>query len=198
MWRDRKLYSRLASLARWLHVYLSMFGFAALLLFSITGLTLNHPTWFAGETRRTLQGEMQLSWLAEGPMSPDRLEIVEHLRTAHGIHGAVSDFRVDDRECLVAFQGPAYAADIFIDRNTGSYDGVEIRHGTVALLNDLHKGRHTGNIWSWVIDLSAVGMALISLTGFALLFFIRRRRRNGLFIAAAGLAIVAFLAWLIP
>lgn len=197
MWRDRKLYSRLAAVARWLHIYLSMFGFAALLLFSITGLTLNHPNWFAGESRRTLQGEMQLSWLASGEATPARLEIVEHLRSAHGISGAVSDFTADERECLVAFKGPGYAADVFIDRTTGRYDGTEIRHGTIALLNDLHKGRHTGNVWSWVIDFSAIGMVLISVTGFVLLFFIRRRRRSGLVIALIGLIAVAALAWIV-
>ena len=197
MWRDRKLYSRLAAVARWLHVYLSMFGFAALLLFSITGLTLNHPDWFSGESRRTLAGEMQLSWLAPGDATPARLEIVEHLRSAHGISGAVSDFTVDERECLVAFKGPGYAADVFIDRTTGTYDGTEIRHGTIAVLNDLHKGRHTGSTWSWVIDLAAIGMVLISLTGFVLLFFIRRRRRSGLLIALIGLIAVAALAWLV-
>jgi hypothetical protein len=195
MWRDRKLYSRLASVARWLHVYLSMIGFAALLLFSVTGLTLNHPDWFAGEAHRTLAGEMPLSWLAEP--TPLRLEIVEHLRSTHGVQGAVSDFTVDERECLVAFKGPGYTADVFIDRTTGAYDGTEVRQGTIALLNDLHKGRHTGSAWSWVIDLSAVGMVLISLTGFVLLFFIRRRRRSGLVVALAGLAAVVLIAWMI-
>ena len=28
---------------RWLHIYLSMFGLAAVLFFSVTGITLNHP-----------------------------------------------------------------------------------------------------------------------------------------------------------
>jgi hypothetical protein len=195
MLRNRKLYSRLASVARWLHVYLSMFGFAALLLFSVTGLTLNHPGWFAREVRRTLAGEMPLSLLAEP--TPARLEIIEHLRSTHGVPGAVSDFTADEHEFLVAFKGPGYAADVFIDRTTGAYDGTEVRQGTVALLNDLHKGRHTGNVWSWVIDLSAIGMVLISLTGFVLLFFIRRRRRSGLVVALAGLVAIVLIAWMI-
>ncbi|MCA9104533.1 MAG: PepSY-associated TM helix domain-containing protein, partial [Planctomycetales bacterium] len=32
-------------MVRWVHLYLSMVGFAALFFFSVTGLTLNHPTW---------------------------------------------------------------------------------------------------------------------------------------------------------
>ena len=35
--------------SRWLHIYTSMFGLAAILFFSVTGLTLNHPDWFFTE-----------------------------------------------------------------------------------------------------------------------------------------------------
>ncbi|RZL28742.1 MAG: peptidase, partial [Pedobacter sp.] len=38
-----------AKLSRWLHIYLSMVSFAIVLFFSVTGLTLNHPTWFGGD-----------------------------------------------------------------------------------------------------------------------------------------------------
>ena len=37
--------------------------------------------------------------------------------------------------------------------------------GFFAVLNDLHKGRDTGSAWARVIDLSAVLMTLVSLTG---------------------------------
>ncbi len=39
----RRLAIRFAKLVRWLHIYLSMFGLAAVLFFSATGITLNHP-----------------------------------------------------------------------------------------------------------------------------------------------------------
>jgi hypothetical protein len=50
-----------------------------------------------------------------------KLGVVERLRSAHGIHGAVNDFRVEDSGCSVSFKGPGYAADVFIDRATGRY-----------------------------------------------------------------------------
>ena len=37
---------RLASLARWLHVYVSMLGLLVLLFFAVTGVVMNHPDWF--------------------------------------------------------------------------------------------------------------------------------------------------------
>ena len=78
-----------------------------------------------------------------------KLEVVEHLRSAHAIRGAVAEFRVDEAECLVTFKGPGYAADAFIDRETGRYDVSQTSHGFIAVVNDLHKGRDTGPPGRW-------------------------------------------------
>ena len=94
-----------------------------------------------------------------------KLEVVEHLRKTHGIRGALAEFRVDEQECVVTFKGPGYAADAFIDRESGRYTLTQTYHGFIAVINDLHKGRDTGPAWSVVIDVSAVLMTVISLTG---------------------------------
>ena len=148
-----------------------MFGLAAVLFFSVTGITLNHPDWFFGDTQRSVQaeGDVDPKWLhLDEPArlgrrrSPDpsrqvaKLEVVEHLRQAHGIRGALADFRVDDAECIVTFKGPGYAADAFIDRESGHYTVTQSYHGFIAIINDLHKGRDTGPAWSVLIDVSAV------------------------------------------
>ena len=51
----RRLAIRVAKIVRWLHIYVSMFGLAAVLFFSATGVTLNHPDWFFGEAQRSSQ-----------------------------------------------------------------------------------------------------------------------------------------------
>ncbi len=129
-------------------------------------------------------------------MSP-RLEVVEALRNTHAIHGAVKGFRVEDTDCSVAFKGPGYSADALIDRSTGPYELTETRMGFFAVLNDLHKGRDTGKARAWMIDLSAVLMTLVSLTGLLLIFFLQKKRFSGLLAAAGGAALcyVAYLAW---
>ena len=167
----RRLAIRFAKLMRWLHIYLSMFGLAAVLFFSATGITLNHPDWFFGETQRSVQAEGEVDPQVAAPRraasasaddAPDpsrqvaKLEVVEHLRQAHGIRGALADFRVDEAECVVTFKGPGYAADAFIDRESGHYTLTQSYHGFIAILNDLHKGRDTGPAWSVLIDVSAV------------------------------------------
>lgn len=175
---------RIASLSRWLHIYLSMASFAILLFFAVTGLTLNHAERFSATPRiAQLKGKVELNWVKAADASVDKLAVVEHLRQAHGVKGALSDFRLDESQASVSFKGPGYAADAFINRETGEYELTETRSGLVAALNDLHKGRDTGQAWSWLIDASAILMTLVSLTGLVLIWFVKRRRSSGLMLA---------------
>ena len=49
----------LAGWTRWLHIYLSMFSFAILFFFALTGLTLNHTEWFSDQQKSSsLKGVM--------------------------------------------------------------------------------------------------------------------------------------------
>jgi hypothetical protein len=184
--------------ARWLHIYLSMVTFAILLFFAVTGLTVNHPEWFTSQ-QKTVQykGQVAMDWVrpASGK-DVDKLQIVEQLRRQHGIRSDLSDFRVDDAQLSVSFKGPGYTADTFIDRDTGKYEVTETRMGWGAVINDLHKGRDTGNWWKAVIDASAILMTLVSLTGMALIFFLARRRVSGLVCAVVG-AVACYAVYLI-
>jgi uncharacterized protein len=205
----RKLSIRFAKLMRWLHIYLSMFGLATVLFFSVTGITLNHPDWVFGqvERRREAEGQVKLNWIRRevavteshaddrGDRSNEvaKLDVVEHLRKTQAIRGALTEFRVDDGECMVSFKGPGYSADAFIDRESGHYNLTEIDHGLIALINDLHKGRDTGPIWSVLIDISAGLMTLISVTGLVLLFYLKLRRVAGLIVALVGAVVIVLV-----
>jgi hypothetical protein len=182
-------------LSRWLHIYLSMASFGILFFFAVTGLTLNHADWFAKQ-QHTIQirGSIDRKLLNQ---DVGKLEVVEFLRNKHAIHGAVKDFRVEDADCAVSFKGPGYAADVLIDRATGRYELTETRMGLVAVLNDLHKGRESGAAWAVIIDISAVLMTAVSLSGLLLIFFLQKKRLSGLLVACAGgiLSYLAYLAW---
>lgn len=174
--------------------------FGLVFFFAATGITLNHPDWFFGNSQRTVQckGRVETKWVRTSEAGAvAKLEIVEHLRRAHGIKGALGDFRVEDSQCAVSFKGPGYTADAFINRENGDYELTETRMGFVAVINDLHKGRDTGRGWSVVIDLSAIFMAVVSLTGLVLIWFIKRRRVIGLVTAIVGiiLSILAYFLW---
>lgn len=160
---------------RWLHTYLSLFAFTALLFFAVTGLTVNHPHWFysgiqVNETDGKLTVDLaetvvgkasNTSQNTEPVTESDKDHIIAFLRRQHHVRGEVSEFRSDELECVVAFKGPGYSADATIDRQTGKYHLTQSRHGLVAVINDLHKGRDSGAAWSLVIDLSAVLMVVV-------------------------------------
>jgi uncharacterized protein len=179
------------------------------LFFSATGITLNHPDWFFGEAQRSVrsEGKIDPGWLhldaPEAGASPEdsadlsrqvnKLDVVEFLRQTHGIRGALAEFKVDESECVVTFKGPGYAADAFIDRDSGRYTLTQSFHGVIAVLNDLHKGRDTGLAWSILIDASAIVLTFISLTGLVLLLYLKLRRIPGLVVAIIGTIIVLAL-----
>ena len=96
----------------------------------------------------------------------------------------------------VSFKGPGFAADAFISRETGKYDVNKTSAGFIGLINDLHKGRDTGATWSWFIDMSAVLLALVSLTGLMLLLFLKKRRLPGPLVVVLGGLLASLVYWI--
>lgn len=193
----RPLSLRVNSLLRWLHTYLSMVGLMAVLFFSVTGITLNHPDWTFGilERRTEVKGNLSPDWVREGA-EVRKLEVVEHLRQQHKFHGKVAEYRTDELECSLSFKAPGYSVDGFIDRKTGDYQFTTSAEGAVAVLNDLHRGRNAGKAWAWLIDISAVMLVLVSITGVGMLLYLKRTRTSALWAGAAGLLVVAILMWI--
>jgi uncharacterized protein len=187
----------IARASRWLHIYLSMISFVIVLFFSITGLTLNHAEYFQGDPVTTeAKGNIDSSWINQEDTNHIRkLEIVEFFRKTHTVKGALSDFRIDESEISLSFKAPSYEATAFIDRSNGYYSLSQTSQGTMAFFNDLHKGRDTGKAWLWVIDLSAILMTIISLTGLILLLFIKRKRWSGLLLLLIGLLLSIAVYW---
>lgn len=194
-----ELKKRTAAWSRWLHVYLSMLSFVVVLFFAVTGLTLNHADWFDGpptETKRT--GTLPAAWVNVADTARiNKLAVVERLRSQYALRGAVSEFEVQDDQCAVSFKGPGYSADAFINRQDGTFELTELRQGLGAVLNDLHKGRDSGPGWSWVIDLSAGFLTLVSLSGLVMLFFLKNKRVRGFLVAILGGLLCCLLYWLL-
>jgi len=190
-WRNvfRRKTSRIS---RWLHIYLSMISFAIVLFFSVTGITLNHADYFQGKTKTTQEkGILKAEWVNNKDTNlVAKLNIAEFFRNKYSVKGAVNDFRIDDGQVSIAYKGPGYEADAFIDRQTGAFELSQTRTGFIGFVNDLHKGRDTGKVWSWVIDIAAGLMVLISLTGLILLLFIKKKRISGLILTVVGLLIM--------
>jgi hypothetical protein len=183
-----KLKTKIASWSRWLHIYISMFSFVLVLFFSITGITLNHLDWFPEKSVvHDYSGKMPLQWVNQQDTAQiKKLEIVEYLRKNFPVKGLVNDFRIDDAELSISFQGPGYTADAYIDRTTGNLQLSTNELGFVAMMNDLHKGRDTTSSWRWLIDASAYFLIFISLSGIILLLYLKKRRIWGLLLLLLG------------
>ena len=186
VWRKRT-----AAWSRGLHLYLSMLSFLVVLFFAATGLTLNHADWFDGQqVERKVTGTVPAAWVnTPDTAAVKKLQIVERLRRQYRVQGYVSEFRMEDDQCAVSFKGPGYSADAFLNRHDGTFKLTEQRQGLVAVLNDLHKGRDSGAGWSWLLDVSAGFLALVSLSGLVMLFFLKNKRATGLLVAVLGGAI---------
>lgn len=190
---DKKTF---AQISRWLHIYLSMISFVIVLFFSATGLTLNHADYFQSKSTTTeLKGNVNVTWVSSKDSSKiDKLSVVEFFRNQYKVKAAVSDFRIDESEISISFKSPGYEADAFINRANGSFQLMITSQGFMGFLNDLHKGRDAGKTWLLLIDIAAILMVLISLTGLTLLLFIKRKRVAGIVLAVIGLIIMYWMS----
>lgn len=195
----KNIRKNIASSSRWLHIYLSMVSFFILLFFAITGLTLNHTEWFADQqTTKTINGALNTSWVkGKDSAAIAKLEIVEFIRKQHGIGGAVSEFTTDEFQCAISFSGPGYSADVFVNKEDGKYEISETKTGLFGIINDLHKGRDSGQAWKLLIDISAILMTIVSLSGLVMLFFLKKKRVAGVLLILVGtlISLLVYMVW---
>lgn len=181
-----------ARVTRWLHIYVSMISFFLVLFFALTGITLNHPDAFANQQQQiTRKGQVDIAWVAEkldtGQINKQAL--LQYFLNTEKLSGTVSEWVLSPQQCLVSYKGPGYSADAFINRTDGSYELSINEAGWIGVMNDLHKGRDTGKKWAWVIDVAAVFMTLVSLTGILLMVWMKKKRLSGFLIALAGVVL---------
>jgi hypothetical protein len=173
-----KLNPQLLAVCRTVHIYLTMLGLFVMLLFSVTGLTINHEIALGAATARPTQRESEVA--AQLVAARDHSRIVENLRETFGIRGAMTNFSEFDDELAIAFKSPGEVWDITIAKPSGKVTARSERYSFVAILNNLHRGRYTGPAWGWIIDFSAGLIVLACVTGFILWLALPRRRQWGI------------------
>lgn len=182
---------------RTLHIYLSMFGLLVMLLFGLTGFTVNHEDWFGATTPRVHESEIKLPMdlLARN----DRLGIVENLRRTLRIAGAMTAFDDLDDRFSVGFKEPGQIWEIEIEKTSGATKVHQEIFNFTALINNLHRGRYAGAAWRWVIDLSAILIVIACGTGVVMWLVLPRRRLVGAFALVLGIGgTVLIYRYLVP
>ena len=170
--------------SRSLHSWTSMISMLLVLFFAVTGLTANHGSWVGDGHVTTATGTLPTA--AHGSAGWDFLAVSEYLRST-GITGTVTDYGTTGDQGRISYHGPGYEASAFFDVTSGAYTLTTTSYGVVGIINDLHKGRHTSPFWNAAIDVSAVVLVLVTLTGLVLQLLIERRRRTALILLAIGI-----------
>jgi hypothetical protein len=171
---------------------------AALLLFCITGITLNHadaiganPAINTGTARLpdSLRSELA-SRQSPAPLSAPLTSWIEERLDASLRGAAIED---SPEEIYVSVPGPGRDAWISIDRATGDAKFEVTDRGWVAYFNDLHKGRNTGTVWKIFIDVVAAACVFFSLTGLVLLWIQARQRTATWPLVSLGVGVLVAL-----
>jgi hypothetical protein len=189
----------LKHLHRW-HWISSAISLVVLLLFSVTGFTLNHAARIEASPhveRRvaTLPADLLTQLVARRPTSaplPTPVAAFVTGNTGAPVEGRPGDW--SDDEVAVSLPRPGGDGWVSIDRETGEIQYETTDRGWLAYVNDLHKGRNTGPVWSWFIDIFALACVVFALTGLLLLQMHAGQRRMTWPMVALGLVLPVVIA----
>jgi hypothetical protein len=192
----------LKELHRW-HWISAGLSLAGMLLFAITGITLNHAGQIPAEpvtveVAATLPSPL-LERLSDFPTEttdpvPDAIARWVSTELDASIAGKPTETAPD--EIYVALKGPGADGWVTIDRATGEAVKETTTRGWVAYVNDLHKGRDTGPVWYWFIDVFAVACIVFTVTGLTLLWLHARTRASTWPLVGLGVAVPVIIALL--
>ncbi|MBH0027224.1 MULTISPECIES: PepSY-associated TM helix domain-containing protein [unclassified Pseudoalteromonas] len=194
----------LYSTSRALHIYISTALFFLLILFCVSGIVLNHVDWLKndknnGQVTATIPAELVTKANAQLNTLPTLYpEIEAYLAKQYSLTKVKSiEWEKEDALVMLDYPLPAGFAYAELDFTTGELSLDYQTGGFLSLIGDLHKGRYTGEVWSWVIDISAVLMILFAITGMIILFQNRKKRLAGIWITLLGVAtpLVIYLCW---
>ena len=173
--------------------------FAALTLFTVTGITLNHANAISAEPAVStgtaqvpdaLRGALAAG-AAKSPTPPADIAAWAEDAFKLSLRDATAEWSED--ELYLSAPGPGRDAWVSIDRASGAAKFEKTDRGWLAYFNDLHKGRNTGITWTIFIDLVAAAVLSFSLTGLVLLWIQARQRTSTWPLVGGGIALVTAL-----
>lgn len=154
-----------------------------MMLFAVTGFTLNHASQIeakpAVETRHATAPAALLDALraqepaGEGKSRERKAPVPEALAAwlAQALDvdagGREAEWSAD--EIYVALPRPGGDAWVSLELDSGAAQYETTTRGAISYLNDLHKGRNTGQAWSLFLDVFAFACLVFSVTGLFLL-----------------------------
>ena len=197
VWKQRSFWLRHLHVWHWVSAALSL---AAMLLFTVTGFTLNHAADIEAKPvvsrKETILSAANLA-LLKSPSSnkaplPEAVAAAIKDKLGVKVSGRAGEW--SDDEVYVAMPRPGGDAYLTIDREMGTVEYELTSRGWISYLNDLHKGRNTGPVWSWFIDFFAAACVIFTITGLVLLYLHARTRPKTWPTVAIGFVLPVLLA----
>lgn len=164
----------LGSVRQW-HWISSAICLVGMLLFALTGITLNHAAQIPATPKVTrIEADIPAALLKtieipadENAPLPD--PIADWLWQAQGINTAGKPTEWSDSDVYVSLPRPGGDAWLSIDLTSATLEYELTERGWISYFNDLHKGRNTGTAWVLFLDLFAVACIIFCATGLVLL-----------------------------
>lgn len=182
-----------------------------MLLFALTGFTLNHAGQIEAKPRVESRDAQLPDDLLEKLQAAQKQQAQAASNEGVPLPAAVQDwvgrqlkvgtqgFAVEwsDDEAYVAMPRPGGDAWLRLGLKDGSVEYEKTDRGWISYLNDLHKGRNTGGAWSLFIDVFAIGCLVFCITGLLILKMHAQRRPMTWPMVGLGLVLPALLVVLL-
>lgn len=163
------------TIRKW-HWMSSALCFVCMLLFSVTGITLNHAGSIeASPTTTHVEGVVPASVLSEIVLTKEQKDIevpavvLRWFSDTHKLKFSNTQAEINDTELYLALPRLGGDAWLSVDTESGKFEYESTSRGWISYANDLHKGRNTGKAWIYFMDVFAIACVIFSVTGFLLL-----------------------------
>lgn len=190
----------LKQLHRW-HWISSAMCLLGMLLFALTGITLNHASHIEAKPHTEHRAAQLPAPLLRAVSGEDERKgvalpvvVADWVSSTQGIDVANRPAEWSADEIYISMPRPGGDAWLSIDRATGKLEAERTTRGWISYLNDLHKGRNAGPVWGWFIDLFALACVVFSVTGLLLLKMHAAQRGATWPLIAFGLVLPLVLA----
>ena len=183
----------LGTLRQW-HWISSALCLAGMLLFAVTGITLNHANQISAKPLIvTLDTALPKPLLVELQLAATQQQLPSsvHNWLEQQLKQSINPTHAEwsSSELYLALPRPGGDGWFSIDLDSGELLYESTDRGWIAYFNDLHKGRNSGAAWSWFIDIFAGICVLFSFTGLWLLTRQTKMRPSTWPVTLAGLVI---------
>jgi len=178
----------------------------AMVLFSITGITLNHASQIEARPvvvrqqatlPAVLAGQLRdFAGQHDGAKQPLPASAEQWLREHWQIQagGRAAEWASDEVYLALPRAGGDAWVRFALDDASAEFETTD--RGWISWLNDVHKGRNTGTVWNWFIDLFAVACLLFCITGLLILKFHAAKRPSTWPVVGLGVLLPLLIALL--